>query len=210
MRGFTRSRLPQGWMAKAEPKGYRFISDTAVQLIGKIKADAYLLQAGGSEQDRKLIVEFAINRGERGERMSIPRVPNLAPLAPQLSLVPKPDLSWLEGGHDLPAGWKTKGDGSSRRIMAPNGKVLSGLRWFLNFMVAEGYPVETVEEVGSILCFLLNTFLCCLIYLLFFLDSVGASKDASAWVAEGRPSSLQLVLQEDRMEGSEREGEAGL
>ena len=150
MRGFTRSGLPQRWLAKAEPKGYRFITDTAVQLIGKIKADAYLQQAGGSEQDRKLVAEFNNNQGERGERATVPRVPNmLAPLAPQLSLVPKPDLSWLEGGLDLPVGWKTKGDGSSRRIMAPNGKVLSGLRWFLNFMVVQGYPVESVEEVGT-------------------------------------------------------------
>ena len=147
MRGFTTSGLPQGWMAKGDPKGYIFISDTAVQLIGKIKADAYLQQAGGSEQDRKLVADF-IHQGERVERTRVPKVLNQVPLlAPQLSIVPKPDLSWLEGGDDLPAGWKTKGDGSSRRIMAPNGKVLSGLRWFLNFMVAEGYPEETVEEV---------------------------------------------------------------
>ena len=148
MRGFTRSGLPEGWMAKADPKGYIFISDKATQLIGKIKADAYLQQAGGSEQDRKLVLEFTY-QGERGERLRVPRVPNRTPLAPQLSVVPKPDLSWVDGGEDLPAGWKTKGDGSSRRIMAPNGKVLSGLRWFLNFMVAQGYPVETVEEVRN-------------------------------------------------------------
>ena len=147
MRGFTRSGLPEGWMAKADPKGYIFISDKATQLIGKIKADAYLLQAGGSEQDRKLILEFTC-QGERGERpLRVPRVPNRTPLAPQLSVAPKPDLSWVDGGEDLPTGWKTKGDGSSRRIMAPNGKVLSGLRWFLNLMVAQGYPTETVEEV---------------------------------------------------------------
>jgi hypothetical protein len=42
MRGFTRSGLPEGWLAKAEPKGFRFITNTAVQLIGKIKAGAYL------------------------------------------------------------------------------------------------------------------------------------------------------------------------
>ena len=147
MRGFTRSGLPEGWLAKAEPKGFRFITNTAVQLIGKIKAGAYLQQTGGSEQDRKLIAEFNPNhqQGQRG--MRVPRVQNLIPLAPQVREVPKPDLSWLEGGNDLPAGWKTKGDGSSRRIMAPNGKVLSGLRWFLNLMVAQGYPVEQVEEV---------------------------------------------------------------
>ena len=148
MRGFTRSGLPEGWLAKAESKGYIFITDKAVQLIGKIKADAYLQQAGGSEQDRKLVADFN-QQGERAERTKVSRVSNQVPLAPQLSLVPKPDLSWLEGGNDLPAGWKTKGDGSSRRIMAPNGKVLSGLRWFLNFMVAEGYPAETVEEVRN-------------------------------------------------------------
>ena len=71
MRGFTRSGLPQRWLAKAEPKGYRFITDTAVQLIGKIKADAYLQQAGGSEQDRKLVAEFNNNQGERGERATV-------------------------------------------------------------------------------------------------------------------------------------------
>ena len=43
MRGFTMTGLPEGWMAKADPKGYIFISPTATQLIGKIKADAYLV-----------------------------------------------------------------------------------------------------------------------------------------------------------------------
>ena len=198
MRGFTRSGLPEGWMAKADPKGYIFISDKATQLIGKIKADAYLKQAGGSEQDRKLVLEFTHYQGERGDRplMRIPRVANRNTplLAPQLSsLVPKPDLSWMDGGEDLPTGWKTKGDGSSRRIMAPNGKVLSGLRWFLNFMVAQGYPAETVEEVRN--SFLLHTF--SLFLKLIISPLSGAIKDASAWLAEGRPPPLQLVLQED-------------
>ena len=46
MRGFTRSGLPEGWLAKAEPKGFRFITNTAVQLIGKIKGE-------GDEEERR-------------------------------------------------------------------------------------------------------------------------------------------------------------
>ena len=84
--------------------------------------------------------------------------------------------------------------------MAPNGKVLSGLRWFLNFMVAQGYPAETVEEVRN--SFLLHTF--SLFLKLIISPLSGAIKDASAWLAEGRPPPLQLVLQEDRVEGWNR------
>ena len=100
MRGFTRSGLPQGWLAKAEPKGYRFITDTAVQLIGRNKADAYLQQAGGSEQDRKLVAEFNNNSGERGERA---RLPNLAPIiAPSVKPGAQARLE-LVGGGALPS-----------------------------------------------------------------------------------------------------------
>ena len=145
MRGFTMTGLPEGWMAKADPKGYIFISPTATQLIGKIKADAYLVQLGGSDQDRKMVAEFNF-QGERGNPVKVPRVskPALEPLVPQLSSVPKPDLSWQDGGYDLPWGWKTKGEGSTRKIMAPNGKVFPGLRWFLIMMLSEGYPPEVV------------------------------------------------------------------
>ena len=55
--------------------------------------------------------------------------------------------------------------------MAPNGKVISGLRWFLNFMVAQGYPEDRVEEVRTNLYFLLFSLFSNSLILLDFLFS---------------------------------------
>ena len=55
--------------------------------------------------------------------------------------------------------------------MAPNGKVMSGLRWFLNFMVAQGYPEDRVEEVRTNLYFLLFSLFSNSLILLDFLFS---------------------------------------
>ena len=110
--GWRSEGLPEGWLGKADPKGYSFVN-----LVGKDKA------LGAPEEDVAMVQAFTY----LGHRVEVKREVGLQVV--RVPRTPKLDSSWVEGGAELPEGWRSKGEGSSRRIMDTRGRALSSLRF---------------------------------------------------------------------------------
>ena len=60
--GWSREGLPQGWLGRADPKNYSFVSADAKYFSNKRKAEDHLMAIGGSEEDRLLLQRFTGGR----------------------------------------------------------------------------------------------------------------------------------------------------
>ena len=152
--GWTTEGLPEGWLGKADTKSYSFITADAKFFSGKTNVISYMIEIGSSEDDKNLLQAFSFDRDiyKRTPRLpaSLPaNLPRHVNTIREVRQISTDAPNWLDGGLDLPAGWKTKGEGGCRRIMAPDGKVFPGLRWFLLHMIKENYPSESVEELRA-------------------------------------------------------------
>ena len=94
-------------------------------MVGKAKALALLREQGAPEEEVAMVQAFTY----LGHRVEVKREVGLEVVrAPRTPRTPKLDSSWVEGGAELPEGWRSKGEGSSRRIMDTRGRALSSLR----------------------------------------------------------------------------------
>ena len=60
--GWSRDGLPEGWLGRADPKNYSFVSADAKYFSNKRKAEDHLMAIGGSEEDRLLLQRFTGGR----------------------------------------------------------------------------------------------------------------------------------------------------
>ena len=94
--------------------------------MGKAKALALLREQGASAEEVAMVQAFAY----LGPRVEVKREVGVeVARPPRVPRTPKLDSSWVEGGAELPEGWRSKGEGSSRRIMDSRGRSLASLRW---------------------------------------------------------------------------------